>query len=189
MKNRLRIKYLGQSGFFLDMSGTRVLIDPRDKKSGDLDGDLVYCTHKHFDHTGGVRVFMERNPKCILLANKQVTDTFSEFDERVKTVQEGDSYKLGPFAFAFKRLKHGVFTGTYNLGVELRLSEFVFAHCGDAVSFDDFPLSEHRYARNPDIGNICCQPIKGTQDGSGIVGAPSNHRPYALVNEKPPILL
>lgn len=160
LKTRPRITFMGQSGFLLERSGTRILLDPRNKESGDLDGDLVYCTHKHFDHTGGVRAFMERNSQGILLGNRQVTDTFSEFGDRVKTVREGDSYELGPFAFSFKRLKHGVFTGTHNLGVELRLSEFAFAHCGDAVSFDEFPSPETDMLAIPISGVFAASPSK-----------------------------
>ncbi len=64
-----RITYLGQSGFFIETPELKLLIDPSNKRSGDLEGDLVYCTHKHFDHVGGVKTFLNRNSHAILIGN------------------------------------------------------------------------------------------------------------------------
>ena len=65
----LKVRFLGQSGFQLTKGRSTILIDPADRRSGDVDGDLVYCTHGHPDHTGGIPTFMERNPEATLLAN------------------------------------------------------------------------------------------------------------------------
>jgi L-ascorbate metabolism protein UlaG (beta-lactamase superfamily) len=45
---------MGQSGFQLSKGNSTILIDPFDKKSGDVNGEVVYCTHKHLDHVGGI---------------------------------------------------------------------------------------------------------------------------------------
>lgn len=136
-----RITYLGQSGFFIETFGSKLLIDPPNKKSGDLEGDLVYCTHKHFDHTGGVKPFLTRNPNAILLGNEQVTETFSQFGNRVKMVRDGETFEFKSNTFSFTKLDHGTFKSVYNLAVEIRVGDFSFAHCGDAVSFEGFPSS------------------------------------------------
>ncbi len=65
------ITYLGQSGFLLEYEKSKLIIDPASKKAGNRDGDIMYCTHKHFDHIGGANVFMERNPSAILVCNEQ----------------------------------------------------------------------------------------------------------------------
>ena len=101
----------------------------------------MYCTHKHFDHTGGVEPFLTRNPSAILLGSEQVTEAFNKFDDRVKTVRDGETFEFSSNSLSFTRLEHGVFKGIYNLAVEIRIGDFIFAHCGDAVSFEGFPSS------------------------------------------------
>ena len=68
----LQVKFLGMSGFQLTKGGSSILIDPPNRKAGDVDGELIYCTHRHSDHTGGISSFMERNSDAILLTNEQV---------------------------------------------------------------------------------------------------------------------
>ncbi|MHA1962067.1 MAG: MBL fold metallo-hydrolase [Candidatus Thorarchaeota archaeon] len=132
------IRYLGQSGFLLESKGQRLLIDPKDKKSGDVDGDFVYCTHKHFDHTGGVQSFLERNPEAKLLGNQQVIDKFPRWNERAITANKDESFSSGPWTIEFVQARHGFFRGVRNLGVVAKTSDFVFGHCGDAVDFSGF---------------------------------------------------
>jgi L-ascorbate metabolism protein UlaG (beta-lactamase superfamily) len=141
MTERPIITYLGQSGFFIETSVCKVLIDPQNKKSGNLEGDLVYCTHKHLDHVGGVKSFLTLNTDAILVGNEQVISSFTDFGDRTKTVHDGEVFEFKSNTFTFTKLKHGVFRGIYNLAVEVRIGEFVFAHCGDAVSFEGFPSS------------------------------------------------
>jgi len=158
-----RITYLGQSGFYIETADSKLLVDPRNKKSGDLEGDLVYCTHKHFDHTGGVKTFLERNPNAILVGNEQVTGNFTQFGDRVNTVRDGEPFEFESHSFSFTRLKHGVFKGIYNLAVEIDTSGFTFAHCGDAVSFDDFPTSSVDMLAIPISGAFTASPKKALE--------------------------
>ena len=37
----LKVRFLGQSGFQLTKGNSTILIDPADKKAGDIEGDLV----------------------------------------------------------------------------------------------------------------------------------------------------
>jgi L-ascorbate metabolism protein UlaG (beta-lactamase superfamily) len=136
------IKYLGQSGFLVESASSTLLIDPSNKKSGEFDGDIVYCTHGHFDHVGGVETFLKRNPDSILVANKQVTRKYTNFGDRVVTCKDGETFERDPWTFHFSRLRHGIFGGVINLGVVVKVGGFSLAHCGDAVSFEGFPPSE-----------------------------------------------
>ena len=158
-----RITYLGQSGFYIETSDSKLLVDPRNRKSGDLEGELVYCTHKHFDHTGGVKTFLERNPDAILVGNEQVTGTFAQFGDRARTVREDESFEFKPYLSSFTRLTHGILKGTYNLAVEIHFDDFAFAHCGDAVSFDDFPTSSVDVLAIPISGAFAASPKKALE--------------------------
>ena len=136
MSDKPKITYLGQSGFLLESDGSKMLIDPQDRKSGDRDGDFVYCTHNHFDHTRGVKPFLKRNPEAFLIGNDQVMESFSDFKDQTRQVQSGDKFEHGPWKLEFLQLRHGVFRGVHNLGIIVHVQDFVFIHCGDAVTFE-----------------------------------------------------
>lgn len=136
MSNKVKITYLGQSGFLLEADGSKMLIDPQDKKSGNIEGDFVFCTHNHFDHTRGVKPFLNRNPEAFLVGNDQVVKSFSEFGDRTRQVQSGESFEHGPWKLKFLQLRHGVFKGVHNFAVIVHVQDLVFIHCGDAVSFE-----------------------------------------------------
>ncbi len=155
-----RITYLGQSWFFIETPELNLLIDPSNKRSGDLEGDLVYCTHKHFDHVGGMKTFLNRNSHAILIGNEQVTGKFSRFAEQVKTVSDGESYEHKLCSFSFTKLEHGLMKGIYNLAVEVHIGDFTFAHCGDAVSFTGFPTSTVDILAIPIGGTFAANPKK-----------------------------
>lgn len=158
-----RITYLGQSGFYFETADSKLLLDPRDKKSGNLKGDLVYCTHNHFDHTGGVETFLTKNQEAVLIGNEQVTSSYSQFGDRVKTVKEGESFEFKSHSFLFSRLRHGVFKSVYNLAVEIRIGDFAFAHCGDAVSFEGFPSTTVDVLAIPIGGAFAASPTKALE--------------------------
>jgi len=160
MNDQPRITFLGQSGFLLETSDFTLLIDPTNKKSGDYSGDLVYCTHEHMDHVGGVEVFMERNPQAILLGSENVTKKFSIYGDRTVTCEDGGTFEKSQWHLEFKRLRHGFFKGVINLGIVVTLGEFGFAHCGDAVSFDGFPTSPVNVLAVPIGGGFAAGPRK-----------------------------
>ncbi|MHA1963268.1 MAG: MBL fold metallo-hydrolase [Candidatus Thorarchaeota archaeon] len=158
-----RIIYLGQSGFYIETTDSKLLIDPPNKKAGDLEGDLVYSTHKHFDHTGGVETFLTRNPDAILVGNEQVTGKFSQFGDRVKTVRDKELFEFKSHSLYFTRLKHGIWKGIINLAVEIHIGDFTFAHCGDAVSFEGFPSSGVDVLAIPISGAFAASPKKALE--------------------------
>ncbi|MFQ5832898.1 MAG: MBL fold metallo-hydrolase [Candidatus Thorarchaeota archaeon] len=139
-----QIRYLGQSGFHILLKSGSFVIDPKDEKSGDREGDILYCTHKHYDHTGGVNTFLERNPKAIFITNDQVARAFSRWSERTITVYPGDTYSNGPWNLEFVECRHGLFRNVIDVGVVVRTDGFSFGHPGDTrtlLGFSDFELS------------------------------------------------
>ena len=155
-----KITYLGQSGFYIETPEIKLLIDPSNKRSGDFEGDLVYSTHNHFDHIGGVKTFLTRNSNAVLIGNEQVTGKFTQFAEQVKTVSGGESYEHKSCYFTFTKLDHGLFKGFINLAVEVHIGDFTFAHCGDAVSFTGFPTSTVDVLAIPIGGAFTANPKK-----------------------------
>ncbi|MHA2158740.1 MAG: MBL fold metallo-hydrolase, partial [Candidatus Thorarchaeota archaeon] len=160
MAEKPKITYFGQSCFYIETADSKILVDPQNKKRGNLEGDLVYCTHKHFDHTGGVATFLRNNEDAILVGNEQITSTFSQFGERVKTVNDGETFEFRSIKLSFTKLRHGLFKSVNNLAVEIQIGDFAFAHCGDAVSFDGFPTSNVDVLAVPIGGAFAASPKK-----------------------------
>ncbi len=154
------ISYLGQSGFYIETSMGNVLIDPQNKKSVNRDGDVVYCTHRHMDHVGGVDAFLSLNPEAVLIGNEQVTQKISKWGERTITVKHGDSLEHKGCIFEITNLRHGIFSKELNSAVVLRVGEFSFAHCGDAVSLERFPSSPVDVLAIPISGAVNVSPKK-----------------------------
>ncbi|MBD3404861.1 MAG: MBL fold metallo-hydrolase [Candidatus Lokiarchaeota archaeon] len=135
MKSSLEVRFLGQSGFLLKTSSSSLLIDPYNDDSGRYDGDILYCTHHHFDHTGGVDTFLERNSDAIFLCNEQVADKQEKWKDRITIIEDGQQFTVSDWHFSFTKLKHGVFGGTENIAVEAQYGDLKFAHIGDAKEF------------------------------------------------------
>lgn len=161
--NQPVITYLGQSGFLIEINGSRLLIDPSNKESGEVDGNLLYCTHEHNDHTGGVDVFMERNPRAYFICGEQTAAKFPRWAERVKVVRDGDSYTQGPWRLQVKFLRHGLFAGVQNLAVIVKTESFSFGHCGDAKEFPGFPMEPVDVLAIPIGGGFTASPKKAVK--------------------------
>ena len=52
---------MGHSCFLLEYNESKLLIDPGKKHHSETDGDIVYSTHYHYDHTSGIERFLEKN--------------------------------------------------------------------------------------------------------------------------------
>ncbi len=159
----MEITYLGQSGFKFSEDGSTVLIDPFDKVSGDIEGDLVYCTHGHTDHIGGIPSFMDRNPDAILLANDEVAGEFKQYSDRTVIAQDGENFTLGDWAFEFIESKHGLFN-TINLGVIVRNGADSFGHCGDTITFEGFNGKQMDAFAIPITGLVTTSPSKAIDE-------------------------
>jgi L-ascorbate metabolism protein UlaG (beta-lactamase superfamily) len=152
------MKFLGMSGFQLTKGGSSILIDPPNRKAGDIYGELVYCTHRHSDHTGGISSFMERNSDAILLTNEQVSKKFKRFSDRWVVAYDGGSYQHGEWEFHFIECKHGLFNDL-NLGVIVRNEDDSFGHCGDAVTFQGFSSIQVDTLAIPITGIFTASPV------------------------------
>jgi L-ascorbate metabolism protein UlaG (beta-lactamase superfamily) len=152
------IKYLNTSGFLLRSTEHRLLIDPRSKKDGDVDGQYVYVTHRHPDHLGGVNVFLERNPKARLICNFQVAKRFHKYRDRIILAENGKEIKAGPWSLRFVKSRHGAFRGEINYGLIVELNNFRFAHAGDAIEYTGFSKERLDYFAIPIIGFFTTSP-------------------------------
>ncbi|UCD45020.1 MAG: MBL fold metallo-hydrolase [Candidatus Bathyarchaeota archaeon] len=157
--SNLQVRFLGQSGFQLTKGGSSILIDPSVKKAGDVDGKLVYCTHRHPDHTGGITRFMERNSDAVLLTNEQVARVFRQFSDRTVMAHDGGSYRHNEWEFQFIEARHGLFAREKNLGVIVRNGDDSFGHCGDTVTFEGFSSIQVDTLAIPITGILTASPV------------------------------
>ncbi|MHA2423615.1 MAG: MBL fold metallo-hydrolase [Candidatus Thorarchaeota archaeon] len=164
MSFELEIEYLGQSGFRLAVDDSVLLIDPSNKKSGDFVGNLLYCTHKHFDHTGGVATFLERNKTAMFIANEQVLREFPEYNDRSIKAVPGNSHTHGIWTLEFIEGKHGVFRGVENTGVVIRAGGKSFGHPGDTVTLKGFKDKKLDILAVPIAGGPTMSPKKALQE-------------------------
>jgi L-ascorbate metabolism protein UlaG (beta-lactamase superfamily) len=146
------------------MNGSGVLIDPGDRGSGDLDGELVYCTHEHPDHTGGISTFMDRNPEAVLVTNQQVAEHFKQYSDRIVVVQGGGSYSHGVWGLEFIEGEHGLFKSSVNLGVIIRTGDHSFGHCGDTVTFKGFYHAGLQTLAIPITGVVTASPSRALSE-------------------------
>ena len=160
----MRIKYLGQSGFLLQSDTSSLLIDPAKKQDGEIEGQLVYCTHKHSDHTNGVKKFLDKNKDAILLGNSQVISSFSEFQNRTVLVDLNDPFHKDSWRFEFIKGQHGLFKGVENIGIIVSDGEITFGHPGDTTSLSGFYNKEIDVLAVPIGGAFTASPNKILQE-------------------------
>jgi L-ascorbate metabolism protein UlaG (beta-lactamase superfamily) len=153
----LIVKYLGQSGFQLTKEDSTILIDPFDKKESDVEGDIVYCSHDHYDHVGGIQTFMEHNPEAILLTNHQVSKQFSQYKDRTVLAVNNETFQHGLWEFEFIESKHGL-VNDLNLGVIVRNGDDSFGHSGDTVTYEGFYASRFDTFAIPIAGVMTTSP-------------------------------
>jgi L-ascorbate metabolism protein UlaG (beta-lactamase superfamily) len=158
-----QVRFLGQSCFHLSKNDSSIIIDPFNKKAGHIDGELVYCTHGHSDHTGGVSSFMERNSDAILLTNGEVAMQFKQFSDRCVIANDGGSFRHGEWEFLFIKSKHGLFNNL-NLGVIVRNGVDSFGHPGDTISLEGFSSAEINILAVPITGIVTLSPISAISE-------------------------
>jgi L-ascorbate metabolism protein UlaG (beta-lactamase superfamily) len=169
----VQIRFLGNSGFQLTQENSNILIDPPNPKSGNIDGELVYCTHHHPDHTRGIKPFMDRNPEAFLIANTQVSNIFKQYSERTITINAGVTYQNKQWEFQFIDSKHG-FLNPINIGVIIRSGGWSFGHPGDAASFEGFFSSELSLFAVPIVGIFTASPNRALSELKKFTSPPTN---------------
>jgi L-ascorbate metabolism protein UlaG (beta-lactamase superfamily) len=162
-KSGMEIRYLGQSGFQLSKGGSSIVIDPFDRKSGDLVGEVVYCTHGHPDHVGGIPTFLDRNPGAVLVANEQVADQFKRYSDRTMIAQDGGTYRHGDWEFQFIEARHG-FLRDINIGVVVRNGEKSFGHLGDTITYEGFSSTKVDTLAVPITGVVTTSPSQAISE-------------------------
>lgn len=160
----MKITYLGQSGFALTSKESLLLIDPSKKQDGEIDGSILYCTHSHSDHTGGVVKFMTRNTDAVMLCNSQVSSKFPEFKSRTQIVQPKTTVSREPWQLEFVQGHHGLRKGVMNLGVLISDGQQVFAHPGDTTTLQGYYEKEIDILAVPIGGIFTASPKKILQE-------------------------
>jgi L-ascorbate metabolism protein UlaG (beta-lactamase superfamily) len=149
---------LGNSGFEFSNNSSTLIIDPANKKSGQLKGEFVFCTHNHFDHIGGVKPFLEMNPEAKLIGNNQVLEKFDDYSERTILAEVGETITLGPWSLEFIKNRHGFFGSVQNTGIIIRSDDLSFGHPGDGVYFKGFYNVGLKYMAVPIVGGFSASP-------------------------------
>ncbi len=160
----LEIKYHGQSCFTLQTEDSRIIIDPGKKKLGNIKGDIVFVTHKHADHTAGVKRFLRRNTDSVLICNNQVADEFKTFDDSIILATPGEEINHGEWRFKFIKGTHGLFRNIENTGVIIEASSLCFGHAGDSVEFQNFSQEKIDIFAIPISGIVTASPKRALKE-------------------------
>ncbi len=158
------LKYLNTSGFLLRSTEHSLLIDPRSKKDGDVEGQYVYVTHRHPDHIGGVIPFLKRNPNAKLICNSQVGKKFSKYKDRVILAEDGNGITVAPWSLQFVKAEHGLLRGELNTGLIVEVNDMRFGHAGDAKEYSGFAKERLDYFAVPFIGLFTTSPKQAVQE-------------------------
>jgi L-ascorbate metabolism protein UlaG (beta-lactamase superfamily) len=158
------ITFLGNAGFLLEYQDSALLIDPQNRAAGDRKGDIVYCTHRHSDHVGGVNIFMEQNPVAFLIGCIQIAKKFPQWVQRQVTVASGEIIQQHPWTLRFIQEPHGLTKSTTNLGVIVQTENFAFGHVGDAVRFENFAKAKLDVLAVPIFGGFTASPKRAIEE-------------------------
>ncbi|MFX1532930.1 MAG: MBL fold metallo-hydrolase [Promethearchaeota archaeon] len=161
---RVNITFLGQSGFVLQKGSSSLIIDPSNKKAGERSGDVVFITHSHSDHTGGLETFLKHNPEATLVCNKQVIDRFRKWQDRVVLAIPGEEIEEKSWKLRFFSAQHGLFRGEQNTGVIVETSNLSFGHVGDAIEFQNFYEEKIDILAIPIVGMFAASPKKALKE-------------------------
>jgi L-ascorbate 6-phosphate lactonase len=154
--------YLGCNGFFCKSGDTTLLIDPY-LGTGDpprtvrmvpvpfdpedvTDADAVLATHEHTDHVHGPSQapILERSgadyfapEESLAVAEEENwTDRWEVSDDQFRTVREGDSFEVGPFAIHVEPANDP--DATHPVSYVLEAGDVTVVHGGDARPGEPF---------------------------------------------------
>ncbi|MHA2226437.1 MAG: MBL fold metallo-hydrolase [Candidatus Hodarchaeales archaeon] len=163
--NPMEIIYFGQSCFLLEFQTTKILIDPGKKALGRIKADVVYATHRHFDHTRGIEEFLEFNDEpSILICNEQVAQAYVKWKNRVKIIKNGEVLDKESYNLEFIAGRHGLFSGEMNIGIIVHSPSFSFGHLGDSVSFEGFATKKIDMLAVPIAGMFTASPKRAIKE-------------------------
>jgi len=147
----LKLTFLGQSGWLIEASSTKIVIDPflegnplAVHKAVDIKTDFIIISHAHGDHISDVESIAKNN-NATIIANFEIANHFGAKGLTVHPMHIG-----GAFEFSFGRVKltqafHGSSfpDGTYGgmpAGILVTIDGKTIYHTGDTGLFSDMQL-------------------------------------------------
>ena len=146
------IKWLGHSGFQLDIDGHKLLIDPwlsgnpaATASADDLDADVILLTHAHDDHVADASAIAERTGATIVCNFEMGNWYLAQGHQNVSQGNPGGSFHNDwmsakwTLAFHSSSFSDGSNGGQPN-GFVIRAGGYAIYHAGDTCLFGDMRL-------------------------------------------------
>lgn len=98
--NRIENSFLKSNTYIISVKEKHFLIDCGDiyKFKNNLEIEVVFITHPHFDHVYGLNELMEQSPNCKVYIHKEGCEAL--YNERLNL----SKYYGSPFVFSFKNV-------------------------------------------------------------------------------------
>ncbi len=171
----MNITWLGQSGFLLENSGQRLVIDPYfsdivERKEGlrrlmpapcsiaDLSADALVITHDHLDHFDPetVTAIMATFPSCRLIGPASVADRGGKAglpESRLSQLASGKTIQLGDVAITATPARH---SDKWAVGLLLHAGGELLWFSGDTLYYPELAHQVRQIASRPlDIAFVC----------------------------------
>lgn len=204
--NKLKVKWIGQSGYVLNDGMTEICIDPylsnvvdRIAKRGrmvkapflpqELESDAVICTHNHLDHVDIDAIPLMKKENMLFLAPSDAKNQLMECGvTKFKDFDEGTSFKIGDFELTAVFADHTVPA----VGVIIKHSGITMYFSGD-TEYNEKLEELKKY--NIDVMFICIngklgnmnvdEAIKLTKIINPKVGVPTHYGMFESNTENP----
>ncbi len=172
--NEIKITYVGNSGFLINIGDKKILIDAlfkgfkgqynlpqkvQDKLTSAQapfdDVDLILVTHAHGDHINPemVRQHLKNNPKAIFASTQQMVKALNGSTDRCigfnPTKEKSESKEINGISIETFLLPHGPNSKIVNIGFLVSVNGITFFQTGDA-DFDQFTFEEFRSLQLPE---------------------------------------
>ncbi len=172
--NEVKITYVGNSGFLINIGDKRILIDAlfkgfegqyslpqkvQDKLTSAQapfdEVDLILVTHAHGDHINPdmVRQHLKNNPKAIFASTQQMVKALNGFTDRCvgfnPTKEKSESKVINGISIETFYLPHGPNSKIINIGFLVSVNGITFFQTGDA-DFEQFTFEEFRSLQLPE---------------------------------------
>ena len=175
----MKITWLGQSGYLLEDSGTRVFLDPylsdivnkvanRPRlidppvQPEEITGSVI-CTHDHLDHLDPEAIEKMHRDQIDFYAPSSCKAHLEELGcTKIHPLDLGDTVQIGPFAFTGVFADHSVDA----IGIFAEWNGHSFYFTGDTLAN---PKLEEMAAKNPEFLFICINGKLGNMNADEAV--------------------
>ncbi len=131
----VEIERLVHSAFRVRGNGVTVYIDPFQIPGSPRDGDVVICTHDHFDHCSPQDVVKVASPDAVIVASKNCRDKVSPLGFKAYFLSPGEKVSVKGVEVeavpAYNVGKRFHPRGYGGIGVLLRIGGVTIYHAGD----------------------------------------------------------